>query len=248
VTALKINPEFKDLIPPLAEEELEGLSQSIQSQGCRDTIKIWRGTIVDGHNRYAICRQHDIPFTTTDIRFASKKDAALWIIENQLGRRNLSKAARIKLAMHKIDVLREQARLNRAQKGCEPVHVRKAIAAQAKVSEGTVQRYMRIIKEGSPELIAQVESGEKTIGTACRLLEVKTVEPLCVDGPIIPVNKTSNPFAAQAVGNSLAWVEKVYKFILSQPWFVSSKEDTAPVKKLLRHHRKVVRAMSDRLQ
>ena len=49
----KIDNEFRDLIPALRPEELEGLEQSIKEDGCRDPLIIWEeeGILVDGHNR-----------------------------------------------------------------------------------------------------------------------------------------------------------------------------------------------------
>jgi len=166
---LKVNPNFKDLIPPLSEDELKGLEESILAHGgCRDTIKVWRNTILDGHNRYAICQKHGLPYETERLRFSCKKDAELWIVQNQLGRRNLVNAMRIKLALHKEALLREKAKANRS--GCqgETVHVRKIIAQDARVSEQTVQRYIRIRELGDPELLQKIESGLTKIGTAYR--------------------------------------------------------------------------------
>ncbi|MCL2422065.1 MAG: hypothetical protein FWD03_09430, partial [Defluviitaleaceae bacterium] len=86
---LKIDEDFKKLIPPLLPDELKQLKENILSTGrCRDAIVVWKGYIVDGHNRYAICREQGIPFEVSKIHFASKKDALVWIAENQLGRRN----------------------------------------------------------------------------------------------------------------------------------------------------------------
>lgn len=51
-TELKIDPEFRKLCPPLSESERAALKESIESEGCRDAIVVWDGTIVDGHNRY----------------------------------------------------------------------------------------------------------------------------------------------------------------------------------------------------
>jgi hypothetical protein len=42
-----------------------------------------------GHNRFAICQKHDLPFATTALEFADRQSAFNWIINNQLGRRNL---------------------------------------------------------------------------------------------------------------------------------------------------------------
>ena len=90
MTDLTINPEFRNLIPPISREELQELEQSILSEGCRDAIVVWNDTILDGHNRYEICNRHQIGFRTIGKEFRSKKEAKIWIIRNQLARRNLS--------------------------------------------------------------------------------------------------------------------------------------------------------------
>ena len=91
---LKINPSFKRLIPPLSKEELQGLTESILAHGCRNPIRVWKGEIADGNSRYIICKEHGIPFKIVQLRLASRKDVLIWIVNNQLGRRNLTNAAR----------------------------------------------------------------------------------------------------------------------------------------------------------
>ena len=59
---LKVDPELRDLIPPLSEEEHRMLEDSIVRDGCDTPLTVWDGTIVDGHNRYEICVRHNIPF------------------------------------------------------------------------------------------------------------------------------------------------------------------------------------------
>ena len=90
VYELKIDPEFRDLIPPLTEEEHKMLEASIVREGCDTPLTIWNGTIVDGHNRYEICRRHEIPFTYDEREFESKEAAMFWMLEHQLARRNLN--------------------------------------------------------------------------------------------------------------------------------------------------------------
>ena len=95
---LKINEEFKSLIPSLTDEEYEGLEKSIIQDGCRDRIVTWNGYIIDGHNRYEICNKHNITFEVLEKdNFASEADVKLWMIENQLGKRNLPTEARLAL-------------------------------------------------------------------------------------------------------------------------------------------------------
>ena len=52
---LKIDPEFRDALPPLKESEYEILERGILSDGCEIPLITWNGTVVDGHNRYKIC-------------------------------------------------------------------------------------------------------------------------------------------------------------------------------------------------
>lgn len=87
---LKINPEFQAIIPKLTDDEYSQLADSLIDEGCRDALVVWDNVIVDGHNRYAICCDLDIDFKTVNKDFASDDEAKLWIIKNQLGRRNLS--------------------------------------------------------------------------------------------------------------------------------------------------------------
>ena len=47
-------------------------------------------TIIDGHNRYSIAVQHDIPFNTVAMEFGSRNEATIWIILTQISRRNLT--------------------------------------------------------------------------------------------------------------------------------------------------------------
>jgi N6-adenosine-specific RNA methylase IME4 len=88
-TTLTINPAFHSLIPPLIPEELAQLEANILADGCRDPLVVWRGQLLDGHNRYEICQRHKLPFKTIAIELLDKEAALDWIDTNQLGRRNL---------------------------------------------------------------------------------------------------------------------------------------------------------------
>ena len=87
-----IDLEIQSLIPPLRPDELAKLRDSIKTEGCRDPLVLWKGhdVLLDGHNRYAICRELGKPFTVREMEFPNKDHAKLWIIKNQLGRRNLT--------------------------------------------------------------------------------------------------------------------------------------------------------------
>lgn len=74
---LNVDEEFKKIAPPISRSEYAELEKSIMSEGCRDPIIIWNGVIVDGHNRYVICRHHDIQFNIKTIYFESREEAGV---------------------------------------------------------------------------------------------------------------------------------------------------------------------------
>ena len=87
---ITVDPEFKSNIPPLSDEEFAQLEKNILADGCRDPLVLWGQLLLDGHNRYAICTKHGLPFNTVQKEFASRDEALDWTDANQLGRRNLT--------------------------------------------------------------------------------------------------------------------------------------------------------------
>lgn len=89
---LKIDPEFRDKIPPLTEAEFQQLRENILSDGeVYEPISTWNNVIVDGHNRWKIIQENpQIPFRTKEMNFADKWAAFEWMYRKQLGRRNLT--------------------------------------------------------------------------------------------------------------------------------------------------------------
>jgi phage N-6-adenine-methyltransferase len=98
IKEITLNPEFKELIPPMSIEEYEGLEQNILEEGCRDALVLWNSTLIEGHNRYEICKKHDIEFKTVQKEFENINDVKIWILLNQLYRRNLNNVQRITVA------------------------------------------------------------------------------------------------------------------------------------------------------
>lgn len=89
---LKIDPEFQSKIPPLTAEERSQLEANILEEGrLLNPLIVWKGIIVDGHNRFEILKEHpEIEYTILEKEFAGREEAIVWICKNQLGRRNLT--------------------------------------------------------------------------------------------------------------------------------------------------------------
>ena len=52
---------------------------------------VWNDTIIDGHHRWAIIQKHpEIPYTIKEIEFVDEWDALAWMLERQIGQRNMT--------------------------------------------------------------------------------------------------------------------------------------------------------------
>jgi len=191
----RIDPEFKALVPPLSAEEYEQLEQNIlEARKCYDPIVVWDGDVVEGYNRYGICIKHGIAFEVKEIKLESREEAKLWILNNQLGRRNLNEAQRINTVLLKEEILRKIAKKNLSLGGgdkksrsplpktrkpdIESINVQEVMATEAQVSKGTLHNYTKVKEEASPELLASIQSGEVKIGTAHRMLTSEILKQL----------------------------------------------------------------------
>ena len=144
IKKLKIDEEFKDLIPPLTTEEFNQLESNIIKEGVRDKIITWRGVIIDGHNRYKICKKNDIEFKTKELELADRYEVINWIVNNQLGRRNLLPEQKQYLIhkmyenekKDKLDNLKQNSPKYNSCTSDEPTD--KVVSKRMKVSEQTV--------------------------------------------------------------------------------------------------------------
>lgn len=87
-----IDPTFRDLIPPLNQEERAQLEDSLKTDGCRSPLVAWEGQtiLLDGHHRHQICTANKIEFEVRYLSFPDRGAAMDWMILNQLGQRNLA--------------------------------------------------------------------------------------------------------------------------------------------------------------
>lgn len=87
---LEIKEEFKKLIPALTAEEFKQLEANCLRDGILSPICLWNGFIIDGHNRYEISLRHQLKFELVKFDFETEEDVKNWMIEKQLGQRNLT--------------------------------------------------------------------------------------------------------------------------------------------------------------
>jgi ParB family chromosome partitioning protein len=182
-----IDPEFKALIPPLAPEELAQLEANILADGCRDPLVTWQSILIDGHNRFAICSKHGLTFQTVEREFADRQDAELWMIGNQMGRRNLENIDKVPLLERKREILVGMAKeRHRELSGTRsnpgevveslppPAHdkTRDAVAAEIGVSGKTYDALRKVSTEGTEELKQAVRDKKVGASTAAEISQL----------------------------------------------------------------------------
>lgn len=190
---LKIDPEFEALIPPLTQEEFAELEQNILRDGCRHPLVIWKGIVVDGHNRLKICTQHGKAFKSTELeRIDDREQVLLWIISNQLGRRNVIQFQRTVLALKKEEIIAARAKRKmeagtnqhstpstNLSKGT-PIDTRREIAMEAGVSEGTVSKVKKIQADAVPAVFEAARVGKIKIDVAAAVATLPPEEQLAL--------------------------------------------------------------------
>ena len=90
---------FEGVKPKLSTREFANLTEDIRQHGVLTPILVYKGKIIDGHNRYRICKEYNIPFETKEMNFSSDSEAIVWIIKEQVGKRNLTPFQRCEMVL-----------------------------------------------------------------------------------------------------------------------------------------------------
>ena len=155
--------------------------------------------MLDGHNRYEICRDAGLTYKTIEMDFLDRDHAMLWILKNQLGRRNLS-SMQFEVMVGKEYELqkrigrgggdrRSEEANQRSQSGTidRPERTRDRLAQEHGISPQKVARAadlhnsFKAIREVNSEIAKKLESGEikaskKGIRTLGKALQQGTPE------------------------------------------------------------------------
>lgn len=179
-----IDEEFRAQLLPLSEDERAQLERSIQDDGCRDALVVWKSpagaVLLDGHNRYEICTRLGISFDATELELPDRAAAEDWIDRNQLGRRNLTPDG-FKLLIGRIYNRRKKAQGTNNQyvqaKSENPQSevfqsgsTSAQVADEFNTSRATVERAGKAVSEiEGTALVSEVASGRVRLNEAAEL-------------------------------------------------------------------------------
>jgi hypothetical protein len=176
--------EIRSIIPPLRNEEYEQLEENLKADGCRDSLVIWKdhSILLDGHNRLEICNRNGIEFKIIEMVFPDKDAAKMWVIMNQLGRRNLTTYQWCELAEHLEPIFERRNKERQATSGPsiyggkplpanlpEAVETREECAKIAGVSARTYSTFKILSDEAPEEIKSQLRAGKLSIDGAFNL-------------------------------------------------------------------------------
>jgi len=116
---VKTIKEFRKLLPDLTPVECTALEESIRKEGLRESLILWkgRGILVDGHNRYRLCKKHKIDYHAVEVSFENEEAVKLWILDNQASRRNMTTFQRIEATLKLKDAIAAEAKRNQQAGG-----------------------------------------------------------------------------------------------------------------------------------
>ncbi len=176
------------------QEEYKQLKKNIVENGFDKNFPImeWHGFIVDGHNRYDICKKHNITdYVVGTLAYETKEEVMEWMLDIQLGRRNLSPIQRIAIAEKYRSIYERQAKDNLINAGknygigqeekplvnlpnpIKPINTSEKLASIAGVSEKTYHMGAKILNSNNEEIKQAVVSGEMSINAGYNKIREK---------------------------------------------------------------------------
>jgi len=164
--------ELATIFPMLGEEELAELCADIEKNGLAEPVTVYEGKILDGRNRATACQRLGIEPDTIEYEGG---DPVTFVLSKNVFRRHLTESQRAmaaeKLAnmqrgnqMRKFAHLEDQQNQGLTAQDCQVSQ--EEAAKMLNVSKRQVQNAAKLRREASPEVVEQVERGEKTIHAA----------------------------------------------------------------------------------
>lgn len=201
-TNLKPHP-IAEMLPPLRDDEYAQLKADIAENGLNDPISVWVNKnghwVVDGLNRWKICKELGKEAETEPWDFGGDADVAKFVISRNLHRRHLTDSTRAMLAARLAEHFKPAAE-ERMKNGTDPGKNADKGRALDKSAEavnapaGQTRQASALQAQGCAELIALVDDGKIKISPAelvARTLTPEDQKALVAKGPAAVKKKAS---------------------------------------------------------
>ena len=165
---LILSERIQKATPSMAFSELEMLQGSIDEDGVLNPLVVWKGrnVLVDGYYRYMYCHEKGIPFDIVEKEFVDETEAVLWVVRQQLARRNLTPFQKCEMVLPLEAEIAAEAK-KRMLAGIKlvgpSISTRQVLAEMAGVGTGTLRYAKYILQNGDKETLRRVRTGELSI-------------------------------------------------------------------------------------
>ena len=172
-----IHSDFDGVFSKMTPEQRAELKASILKEGFRDPFVVWEehNYLLDGHNRDSIYEElrkelgDQFRFKPKIVRlsFTDETQAQLWMLKNQLSRRNLKAFQRIEAALPFKELFAAPAK-DRKHKGVpqnfgEGIETNEEVAKVALTSHENVRKVEKILKEANKKDIEALRRGDANV-------------------------------------------------------------------------------------
>jgi len=199
------------LLPDMSADDFAGLKSDIAQHGLRNPILLHDDKILDGRHRARACFELGIVANYEQWPGAlSGADPLAFVLSENLHRRHLDASQRAMIAAQAMDLhteaaqARQRAGTTLASREANPPAIGKAAATAAAavgVSRASVERAIKVTKEGTAADVRDVTSGKATVGAKVREIAARTPKttpttptPAATNAP-----KARNPTAKDAM-------------------------------------------------
>jgi hypothetical protein len=188
--SILVDEEFAALIPPIAADELKLLESDIAERGCLSPLVGWRvpRKLLDGHNRLRICQRLGISYRVRWIDLPDRDTAMMWIINHQLGRRNLQAWQRAELVLRLEPMIKAAAKARQVRAGntkkCvpgDPIGRFEIMGKRAGIGRMNMWKASQLKAKAPAGVIEALRKGDVTITGAFRQMRHMPAAPV---GPI----------------------------------------------------------------
>jgi len=118
--SVSISRTYKEIVPEMAKDEYERIHHSIEFNGYNKIFPIIineNGIILDGHNRYKICKELGIKPNYVVKSFPNKLEEKRFVIEANFNRRQLTIPQRIRLGREWLEIESKINKLKQIEEG-----------------------------------------------------------------------------------------------------------------------------------
>lgn len=192
--------EVCDIFPMMGDDEFKGLVEDLAKHGLREPIWTHDGKVIDGRNRLRACKILGIEPVIRE--WDGNGSLVAFVVSLNLHRRHLSEGQRAMVAAKIKPMFEEEAKARQAHGQTAPGRTlvanlpplpdkgksRDKAAQSVNVSPRSVESASKVLKNGTPDLVKAVESGEVGVSVADAVSELPKGEQVAVvagGGPAI---------------------------------------------------------------